>query len=462
MKGKIPEQQSTGLSVIAVVSFFISIVFCAFLISVAIINKTNIEKLRLEQQIYERIHRISEIITKLLYKTEVLSAIVIHDNDNMDSFDIIAPSIVDDSVIQNILLAPDGIVARVYPHTENEKLIGWNYFDDREGNREARAAMDMGELVIGGPIDIIQGGKAIFGRMPVFIDTQGETNKFWGLVSIALKFPDVLDHAELEIFDTYGAAYELWRINPDTNDKQVMVSNHDRIKPSRHFVEKPVHFLNAQWYLRVSLNITWYSHPVNIALIIAGFLVSLIIFLVMQNNYQLKNMQVVFEMMAITDPLTGIFNRRHFLEIVRISIEKARRLKEDCYFIMFDIDKFKTVNDTYGHQIGDKVLMDVTARIKASIRLYDLFARYGGEEFIIFISGVSREEVCHIAERLRISLCDRKYEYNDISISSSASFGIARMIDYNLDMAIRQSDEALYAAKRNGRNCVVYWDENTG
>jgi len=207
-------------------------------------------------------------------------------------------------------------------------------------------------------------------------------------------------------------------------------------------------------------NVTWYTHPDNIALIIAGIFISLIVFLVMQNNYELKNMQSVFELMAITDHLTGIFNRRHFLEIVRINIEKARRLNEDCYFIMFDIDKFKDVNDTYGHQIGDKVLMDVTARIKTNIRPYDLFARYGGEEFLIFMSGISKEIVYDITERLRLSLCGRKYEYDDVSFNCSASFGIAHMVDYNLDLAIKQSDDAMYAAKRKGRNCVVYFNES--
>jgi diguanylate cyclase (GGDEF)-like protein len=452
------------LSIKAVVSALLSFAFCAFLIGATIINRTNIEKLRLEQQIYERTHRISETITTLLYKTQALAAIVGFDNGSMESFEIIAPSIVNDPVIQNILLAPDGIVAKVYPYAENESLIGWNYFDNREGNREAMAARDLGQLVLGGPMKIIQGGEAIFGRMPVFIgvpaeDDGDETQEFWGLVSVTLKFPEILERAELEIFNTYHEAYELWRINPDTNEKQVIADNYNILKPGRHFIEKPVDILNAQWRLKVWQKYTWYNHPDNIALIIAGIFISLLVFLVMQNNYDLKNMQNVFELMAITDHLTGISNRRHFLEIVRIGIEKARRSNEDCYFIMFDIDKFKDINDTYGHQIGDKVLMDVTARIKTNIRPYDLFARYGGEEFLIFISGLNKDEICDLTERLRLSLCSRKFEYDNISFKCSASFGIAYMYDYNLDKAIKQSDDAMYAAKRNGRNCVVYFSE---
>ena len=446
-------------SVAAGISFLVSIVFCAFLTSVTIVNRTNIEKLKLEQQISETSRKICEKITKLLYKTQALSAIVIQGNGSADSFDIIAPSIVDDPVIQNVLLAPDGIVTKIYPFTENASLIGWNYFDDGAGNREAMEAIELGDLVLGGPIDV-QGGKAIFGGFPVYIDTPAEKHKFWGLVSVMLKFPQILEYAELGIFDAYGSTYELWKINPDTNEKQVIASNYERVMPNSNFIEKPVSILNAQWYLKVSLKRTWYSYPENIGLIIAGFCISLIVLFVMQHNYELKNMQSVFELMAITDPLTGIFNRRYFFEIVRIGLEKARRHKEKCYFIMLDIDRFKIVNDTYGHLIGDKVLMDVTARIKADIRPYDLFARYGGEEFIIFTVGINKEEVCEMTERLRVSLCDRKFEYENVCISCSASFGIAPFQDYNLDTAIKQSDEALYMAKRNGRNCVAYYTDS--
>jgi diguanylate cyclase (GGDEF)-like protein len=464
MENKEQGEKKRTLSIKAVISTLISIAFCVFLISAVITNRTNVEKLRLEQQIYERTSRISDTITMLLYKTQVLAAIIVYDKGSMDSFEIVAPSIANDPVIKNIILAPDGIVTKVYPYAENEGLIGWNYFDNRTGNREAMAARDLGQLVLGGPIEIIQGGQAIFGRMPVFIDIPAENGEdkiqtFWGLVSVTLKFPEILERTELEIFNKNSEAYELWRISPDTNEKQVLADNYDILKPGRRFIEKSVDILNARWYLKVWQNATWYSRLDNIAFIIAGFFISLVVFLVMQNNYKLKNMQVVFERMAITDPLTGIFNRRHFLEIVRISIEKARRLNEECYFIMIDIDKFKDINDTYGHQIGDKVLMDVTARIKANIRPYDLFARYGGEEFTIFISGISKKNICDVTERLRLSLCSKKYEYDQLSFSCSASFGIAHMYDYDLDKAIQQSDNAMYAAKRNGRNCVVYFSE---
>ena len=451
------DQTFKGVSLLAIMAFIVSIAFCAFIISATIIDRTKIKQLRMEQQIFERSHRISESISRLLYKTQALSALIIH--DGADNFDLIAPSIVDDPSMRNILLAPNGVVTKVYPLAGNEGVLGLDFFAEGAGNREAMLARELGDLVLGGPIDLIQGGQALVGRMPVYVEVPGKEHEFWGLVSVTLDFPKVLEYAELDIFDAFGYAYELWRENPDTNERQIIARSGDLSKPYTRYLERPVNILNAEWFLRISPVREWYSFPENIAIIIAGICISLIVFFVTQNNYQLKIMQTVFEIMAITDPLTGIFNRRHFLEIVRIGIEKARRQKENCYFIMFDIDKFKLVNDTYGHQIGDKVLMDVTARIKADIRPYDLFARYGGEEFIIFTAGISKTEVMDMTERLRLSLFNRKYEYDNISIVCSASFGIAQMYDYNLDKAIKQSDEALYAAKRNGRNCVFFWEE---
>jgi sensor domain CHASE-containing protein len=198
------EKKIKGLSITAIISFLVSLCFCTFLISAAIVNKVNIEKMRIEQHIIDISQRITETITKLLYKTEMLSTIIVLDSGNFDSFEFIAPSIIDDPAIQNVLLAPNGIVTKIFPYQENSNLIGWNYFDDKAGNREAMLAVELGELVLGGPIDIIQGGSAVFGRLPVYIDTPEEKHKFWGIVSITLKFPSLLEYLELKNLDTYS------------------------------------------------------------------------------------------------------------------------------------------------------------------------------------------------------------------------------------------------------------------
>jgi diguanylate cyclase (GGDEF)-like protein len=226
-------------------------------------------------------------------------------------------------------------------------------------------------------------------------------------------------------------------------------------------MERYVPVSNADWYLRVWPIRMWYNYPQNIAIIIASLLISLIVLFVTQNNYQLKQMKFVWESEAKSDPLTGIYNRRHFMEISGMNIERARRLNADCYIILFDLDKFKDINDTHGHVVGDKVLIETTVRIKDFIRPYDLFARYGGEEFIIYASDIDKDSIARMVERLRLSLCDAKFEFEGVSLFLSASFGVALVDDYDINSAMTHADYALYTAKKRGRNRTVFWDEIT-
>jgi diguanylate cyclase (GGDEF)-like protein len=446
------------LSKTAILSFFVSLVLCSSIIIITIINRGNVEKLQMEHLILEKTIRINEVVSRLLYKTNSLEMMVIQGDGNLDNFYRIAPSIVDDPAILNILVAPDGIVSNVYPLENNQAVLGLNFFSEGAGNREAIAAKDSGRLVLGGPFQLIQGGYALVGRLPVYIDTLDERQKFWGLVSVTLRFPQALDGAELNILNTQGFAYELWRINPDTDEKQVIASDYEHAGSNPRFIEKHVPVINADWYLKVWPIRIWYSYPENLILIIAGLLISILVLFVVQNNRELKRMGTVLEDMAKCDPLTGIYNRRHFMEYSKIDMERSRRAEEECYVILFDLDKFKSINDIHGHIIGDNVLIETTSRIKAIIRPYDLFARYGGEEFIIYASGANKNSITDLAERLRLSICEKKYEYESVSLNSSASFGIACIYECDINKAILHADKALYTAKNEGRNRVVFWD----
>jgi diguanylate cyclase (GGDEF)-like protein len=173
------------------------------------------------------------------------------------------------------------------------------------------------------------------------------------------------------------------------------------------------------------------------------------------------------EEISPVDSLTGIFNKRHFMEFSNILIERARRHQENCYLLSIDVDKFKSINDTHGHHIGDKVLIEMTARIKSIIRSSDLFARLGGEEFIIFISDTSDSGVNKAAERVRLSISGKKFEYEKTTLDVSISIGVAKIIDFAVDKAIhntmekalQNADDAMYTAKKEGRNRVSYYEQ---
>ena len=163
--------------------------------------------------------------------------------------------------------------------------------------------------------------------------------------------------------------------------------------------------------------------------------------------------------LAATDPLTGILNRRAFIERMEDEIYRAYRQTAPMCLILADIDHFKNINDSYGHQVGDIVLKRFADILSSSSRQYDFVGRYGGEEFVVCLAGVGLPRARSVAERLCKRVQEMKISIpgNTSSIQITASFGISCLqlgsIE-NVDSLTRRADEAMYRAKREGRNRV--------
>ncbi|KAF0189159.1 MAG: diguanylate [Desulfobulbaceae bacterium] len=173
-----------------------------------------------------------------------------------------------------------------------------------------------------------------------------------------------------------------------------------------------------------------------------------------QKKYQesLHKINALLDMQASTDGLTGIYNRAKFSKLLKVEIARAARYGSAMSILMFDIDKFKDVNDTYGHQSGDKVLIEMARAIHHNIRSTEIVARWGGEEFIIIAPGCGLEQGRQLADILRL-----KVEQTAFSVPRkiTVSFGVAvfRADDTEISLTNR-ADTALYRAKENGRNRV--------
>lgn len=163
--------------------------------------------------------------------------------------------------------------------------------------------------------------------------------------------------------------------------------------------------------------------------------------------------------MAMLDYLTEIYNRRGFFKRVEEEFEKIKRTKGKASIIMCDIDKFKNINDTYGHDIGDIVLKHLTKLLQSAIRKYDILGRFGGEEFIILLSNVSLREGLERAEEIRKQIENSIVKSDNLDIKFTTSFGVSELKledKFNVDKVIKRADEALYISKTNGRNRVSY------
>jgi diguanylate cyclase (GGDEF)-like protein len=159
---------------------------------------------------------------------------------------------------------------------------------------------------------------------------------------------------------------------------------------------------------------------------------------------------------VVTDELTGMLNRRGLIEVGEQMVEFAQASERSLAIIMIDIDRFKAVNDTYGHTIGDEVLRLFADRCRLCIRDNDALGRYGGEEFIVLLADTHPEETLQIAERLRVHIADWPFGVGSVSIPVTISLGIA-MLNSNLtglEELIARADKALYEAKQMGRNCI--------
>lgn len=157
---------------------------------------------------------------------------------------------------------------------------------------------------------------------------------------------------------------------------------------------------------------------------------------------------------AITDELTGLINRRHIIELLADQIENDRHQK-GMSTIMVDIDHFKKINDTYGHSIGDQVLIKVSKLLKDNLRCADFVGRIGGEEFLILMPDTSRETAFNRADDLRKSVADLKWDYTNLRVTISAGIYHCNCDgSENCDTILNNSDIALYQAKNEGRNLI--------
>lgn len=163
-------------------------------------------------------------------------------------------------------------------------------------------------------------------------------------------------------------------------------------------------------------------------------------------------LKLELERVALTDKLTGLANRRKLEDVSHDLLARNKRFNEVLSVIIIDVDKFKSVNDTYGHQVGDQVLIEVAQVLKNHLREVDIVGRWGGEEFIVLCPATSIIGAAKVAEKLRTALERHRFP---VVNRKTASFGVAQLADgETLEDTVKRADDALYRAKENGRNRV--------
>lgn len=169
----------------------------------------------------------------------------------------------------------------------------------------------------------------------------------------------------------------------------------------------------------------------------------------------------ILKWLSITDPLTGLYNRRYFIEQIELEFKRSKRYNRDLSLLMLDIDHFKSVNDNYGHQVGDIVLRKISSIIINQLRDSDLAFRYGGEEFMVILPETKAEDAINVAKRMKQEIMETRHVYRNLNFKVTASIGIVSIKEMlgtfeTVDDIIKKVDDNLYKAKNSGRNTIIY------
>lgn len=362
--------------------------------------------------------------------------------------------------IENIQLAPNGIIKYIYPITEHKKAIGHNLFSDVNRIKGGAKAFIYNDITFVGPLKLIQNNKlAIIARKAIFKE-QNKERIFWGFSIIIIYLDDIIDNA-FKGLDKSKLAYKLYGANSDHEESNLMIKSKNSLDD--HSICYPIKLPNTQWHLLIN-----YIHQEQVNTYLLHFIIfffslfmSSFIFYFEKRSFiqtkKLKELNKMLEKMANTDILTKLDNRRSGLVFIQKQLGLCIREKEDFTICFFDIDFFKKINDEYGHEVGDLALQHFVKVSELSIRKSDMLARWGGEEFILVLPMTDEKGAYFICEKLRKLLDSTEFILKNNSIHLTVSIGIASLKNSkeDIDELLKRADTALYQAKDKGRNQTI-------
>ncbi|MBY4677030.1 putative bifunctional diguanylate cyclase/phosphodiesterase [Marinobacterium arenosum] len=376
-------------------------------------------------------------------------------------FAAITEELLDSGVhIRHIALAPELVVSHIYPRAGNEKVIGLDFRTNPAQAAAVRRAVELREIVLAGPLELVQGGTAMIARVPVFLGR--ERDQLWGIIAAAIDdealfreagLYDPPDNLVLALRgrDAKGADGEvflgpisLYSSAPVTVDVNLPFGNWQLAAVPRHGWQVPAERLLFLW-----------GSALLIPLIFAA-----LAYLVSRTYREKVEAMRTATYRANFDSLTGLINRSYFQYLLdRVMLESER---ENGHFalLFIDLDYFKQINDNWGHSYGDLLLVSFAQRLKTAGRRSDLVARLAGDEFVMVLREVASPSHLELFANRLLAELSEPYQLEGRSMAVTASIGIALYPGdgRNSELLLRNADRAMYAAKRDGRNRVFFFN----
>lgn len=305
--------------------------------------------------------------------TDTLRVLLVDNNGVINDFDRVAAELYhNDAAFGSIQLAPQGDVQYVYPLAGNEEVFG-SIFDDPERREDAEYAKETGKTTLAGPFELYQGGFGIVVRQPIYLEHENE-KEFWGFSIVVLNVPEIFDSAHLDTLKNMGYAYELTHINSVSNEKQIIIKSDD--KEIKDPVEISFDVPGNTWTFGIAVDGGWLDSDIIWPIAISFFCITVLLSFLCYFLLRIKEV-------SLHDYLTKLYNGRRMNEVI---LDYFHR-KTPFTVIYLDVDKFKLVNDTYGHSVGDNLLIELANHITSILSKNDTAYRIGGDEFAILLEG---------------------------------------------------------------------------
>lgn len=318
-------------------------------------------------------------------------------------------------IIDNISIAPDAIVKYIYPLEGNESAIGHDLLNDPERKEYIEMSIESKDSVAQGPVIAKQGGLKIFNRRAIFTYDDGE-EKFWGVTSIAIDFEKLLK--KIELVPRKGEYLYSLKVHK-ANSNEDFIWGYDEIFEKDSIVKK-IFLPNETWEIAIYPENGW-NNVERVYKYINYFIGVILIIIFFSTYYYINHYQHIKEAIKL-DPLTGVYNKKYFEKYVKRKIRKRNKYSG---LILIDLDKFKHINDTFGHPIGDRVIKEFTNRIQSIISDNDKLGRIGGDEFFLFVYDTeNKDKLIKIMDSINNRM-KTPMEFGEKKIEVSCSLGLA-------------------------------------
>lgn len=382
--------------------------------------------------------------------TDTLKQVVISGDGNINKFYDVAANMMDDT-IQSIQIAPNGVVNEIYPEDVNEsgKI---DLINDSDRGEISRYARDNATVIMQGPFELKQGGYGIAVRNPVYLEDENGKKSFWGFTIVILKVPEIFSDS-VEALSNFGYKYSLQKCASPWDNM------YEWVYGSKKELNDPVIYdfdvYGDRWRLEILPKSGFYNNKYLIYMFIGGVIIVLLLTGLTAALIFINENRKNFKRLAVTDALTGIYNRFGFDD--QVEQYMRQNPQKHCVMAMLDIDDFKLVNDMYGHAAGDGVLKKLAESMKQYFSKDAILGRNGGDEFSVFMPDCTVAEVKPFLKKFTEET--RKFYCKGEERAFTISLGFAEYPVFADDRSqlMRCADKALYDVKMRGKNgCMAY------